>query len=455
MLSTANQAGSAAAAKRRLRRVAGLLGLLSGACSSPSTTPEEEDERGTNLPPVVAITLPTEGAVLQERQSAQLVGAASDPEDGDLSLSIIWTSDRDGTLGVGASVTRLLSRGSHRISATVRDAQGVSAEAIVNIRVNAAPHVTILRPAEDTTVSLGTQLHLVGSGLDAEDGDVTASLAWASDRDGVLGSGGEVNGVLSAGVHSIEVRVVDSSGASSADTVLVTVSTPPAPFLVATINPDGTSDLYRIEASSTGVDVHLGEIRTQSGERPQITDLAQAESGAWFAITFDALYWLDPATAVATRVGPMGHSGVNALAYHDDHTLLAGTVDGTLLAVDQTTGTATTIGRFGQGLVTAGDLAVGPDNALWGAFIGSTVSGSVVGVVDRENGSVTILGSTGLANLWGIRWLDGVLYGVTTDAPDRGRLVRIDSATGAATALRSLGFAASGAGSPPRRPSGR
>ena len=47
-------------------------------------------------------------------------GSASDPEDGDLSNALSWTSDRDGAIGSGAAFTSsALSVGTHQIQASV------------------------------------------------------------------------------------------------------------------------------------------------------------------------------------------------------------------------------------------------------------------------------------------------------------------------------------------------
>src|SRR6185295_4670602 len=61
------------------------------------------------------------------------IGTALDPQQGDISFSLIWSSNVDGALGTGPSFTKVLSPGAHVITAQVTDAQnnvGTSTAAI-------------------------------------------------------------------------------------------------------------------------------------------------------------------------------------------------------------------------------------------------------------------------------------------------------------------------------------
>jgi hypothetical protein len=73
----------------------------------------------------VTITAPPDGSSVAQRDPVTLTGTATDAEDGDLSASLAWVSDRDGVLGTGASVMRSdLSVGLHAITASVTDSGG-------------------------------------------------------------------------------------------------------------------------------------------------------------------------------------------------------------------------------------------------------------------------------------------------------------------------------------------
>ncbi|MGD9050160.1 MAG: Ig-like domain-containing protein, partial [Anaerolineae bacterium] len=56
--------------------------------------------------------------------------------------------------------------------------------------IEAAPVVTITAPLDGATYNEGDSISFAGSANDAEDGDLTASLAWVSDLDGSIGTGG-------------------------------------------------------------------------------------------------------------------------------------------------------------------------------------------------------------------------------------------------------------------------
>ena len=64
-----------------------------------------------------------------------LVASASDFEDGDLSGAIAWSSSLDGDLGIGATVSPVLSVGDHTITASVEDSGGLVDLATVDVSV--------------------------------------------------------------------------------------------------------------------------------------------------------------------------------------------------------------------------------------------------------------------------------------------------------------------------------
>ncbi len=102
---------------------------------------------------------------------------------------------------------------------------------------NTAPVVQISAPANGTTPIAGQSITFTASAIDTEDGDLSASLTWSSDKDGPLGSGANFNSsALSAGLHTITAQVTDSGGLSGSDQIGLTVlATPPGPAKFKTI----------------------------------------------------------------------------------------------------------------------------------------------------------------------------------------------------------------------------
>ncbi|MDX1632758.1 MAG: Ig-like domain-containing protein, partial [Thermoanaerobaculia bacterium] len=90
---------------------------------------------------------------------------------------------------------------------------------------NSAPTVSISNPADGSSFDEGTSVSFSGSASDTEDGDLTSSLAWSSDLDGSIGSGGSFStSGLSVGTHNITASVTDSGGASASDSITVTIN---------------------------------------------------------------------------------------------------------------------------------------------------------------------------------------------------------------------------------------
>jgi len=103
-----------------------------------------------------------------------------------------------------------------------------SAAATVSITVtpvNDTPVVTITSPAAPVTINVGDSQTFTGTASDVENGDVTASLVWVSDRDGTIGNGGSFStSALTAGVHTVTATATDNAGATANDVVVVTVN---------------------------------------------------------------------------------------------------------------------------------------------------------------------------------------------------------------------------------------
>jgi len=88
---------------------------------------------------------------------------------------------------------------------------------------DASPSATIATPADGSAFASGATISFTGSADDAEDGDLTASLAWTSDLDGAIGTGGDVTATLSDGAHVVTASVDDSAGQTASTNVAITV----------------------------------------------------------------------------------------------------------------------------------------------------------------------------------------------------------------------------------------
>jgi subtilisin family serine protease len=93
-------------------------------------------------PPSVSIQSPTTGSNFSAGANITFQATATDPEDGNIAPSLVWTSSRDGQIGTGAGFTRTLTSGNHVITASVTDSGGNSANATTSITVGSASNPT-------------------------------------------------------------------------------------------------------------------------------------------------------------------------------------------------------------------------------------------------------------------------------------------------------------------------
>ncbi len=84
-----------------------------------------------NSPPVATITSPASGASISG--AFTFSGTCRDAEQGDVSSSAQWRSNRDGDIGTGGSFSRTLSTGAHTITMTCTDGPGLTGTATVNV----------------------------------------------------------------------------------------------------------------------------------------------------------------------------------------------------------------------------------------------------------------------------------------------------------------------------------
>lgn len=90
-----------------------------------------------NTAPVVTITAPGQGASFTVGDTINFTGTASDDIDGNISVSLSWSSDIGGVLGTGAGVsTSSLAVGTHAITASVTDSGGLLGTDSITVTIN-------------------------------------------------------------------------------------------------------------------------------------------------------------------------------------------------------------------------------------------------------------------------------------------------------------------------------
>jgi carboxypeptidase T len=92
-----------------------------------------------NQAPSLDITSPASGTTVPFGTPVNAAATATDPESGNLSAAVTWTSSIDGPLGSGAALALDLSVGTHTITAQVTDAGGLGASDAITVTVTPPP----------------------------------------------------------------------------------------------------------------------------------------------------------------------------------------------------------------------------------------------------------------------------------------------------------------------------
>ncbi len=147
----------------------------------------------------------------------------------------------------------------------------------------------------------------------------------------------------------------------------------------------------------------------------------------------DQLYRIDLATGTATAIGAAGFSDIESLALHPHTGVLYGVDDFTnqLVTINPITGAATAIGPLNVAL---SDMGLAFDGA--GSLFMSVDAPQNAFRLNPVTGAATLLGAQG-QQVTGLTWRNGVLFGLGGDNTDN--LVTVNTATGQATAIGSLG----------------
>jgi hypothetical protein len=230
-----------------------------------------------NLPPAVFITAPSYGSLFEEGQTIHFTGSALDPEDGDISATLIWTSNDGGTGGPSDHYDHAFSsQGNYTIVASVTDSGGLTASdsILVHIGPKLPPVVTITSPANGSTFPANSNISFSGKAIDAKDGNLSNILVWT------LGDGTVMNNIASfyhaystPGDFTITASATDSDGlvGSKSITIHIAPGSPP----VVTIDASSTTCVNDQSITLTGYASDAEDLDL-SGD-----DLDWYDSGTW------------------------------------------------------------------------------------------------------------------------------------------------------------------------------
>ncbi len=219
------------------------------------------------MPPTINIVYPYTGYSFVEGEMVQLSVDAFDPETGNVSHAVQWSSSISGQLGTGALVYVQLLPGDQVITATIVDSDNNSATSSVSITVlaNNAPTLNIHSPYAGQTIIEGQVLNAFADAFDVEDGGLIHDVVWTSNIDGEIGTGANIPLILSVGSHVITATVTDMYGKSASQSVTVNVVFNNLPVVIVTSPITGSSTIEGEPLNLTVIatDVEDGTISDQ------------------------------------------------------------------------------------------------------------------------------------------------------------------------------------------------
>jgi serine protease len=185
-----------------------------------------------NVPPSITLSA---GGDVPLNVEVTLNATIFDFEDPFPCCTVTWTSDVDGALGTGTSVTRTFTTlGSRTVTVTATDSQGATSRASLTLTVvNNPPELTLSQPQDGAQVFRTASVTLRGRASDRnEPGEQLACerLEWtssvASDPFPVTGCEAEVV-FATSGARTLTLTATDPQGASDTASVGITVVEPP------------------------------------------------------------------------------------------------------------------------------------------------------------------------------------------------------------------------------------
>jgi len=270
---------------------------------------------GLYLQPIANILSPAPGSgPFSYVDSITFSGVVSDLEDPASSLTLQWSSSRDGLLwnapttndGVTTFVIDDLTNGQHWIRLSAQDPTGFTGIDSVSVTVEPLPpSITIVSPGNQQGFTPGETITFQARVADRETPEAQLTVEWRSDRDGVLDrtppdADGNVSFAttnLTAEQHRVTLRVTDGDGLNGeAEITVVNLVPPPVESIQAmahrgrvTLTWTATSDplfaRYEIHRGATETDIGtlIGTVQ-QADQATYVDALAPLAPSAWYRV---------------------------------------------------------------------------------------------------------------------------------------------------------------------------
>ena len=190
-----------------------------------------------NVNPSCSIVTPSNGASFAPSETVNFIGNVFDTEDEATNLSVVWISDKDGTIGNTTPAadgqvnlnTSSLSPNQHSIQLVVEDRSGGSCTQSISISITGAPIIQSLEITPNPAYT-NTNLQAVVETFDAENDPVSLAYEWHVNTDDV---------------YNTQTPTLNSTYFSKGDNVYVIVT----PSDVGSVGVPVTSDAITIQNS--------------------------------------------------------------------------------------------------------------------------------------------------------------------------------------------------------------
>jgi len=178
------------------------------------------------------------------------------------SFTVRWYDPRSGGALRNGSVTGI-SGGAQRALGNPPDNTTKDWAVLVSVSGAPANQAPAANAGSDQSVidsdGNGSQAVSLNGGASSDSDGTIASWVW---REGstTIATGSSANVTLSVGTHTIVLTVTDDDGATSTDTVVVTVGTSAAPFTLTLINADNEQPIAAFDPMSSGATLALSAL---------------------------------------------------------------------------------------------------------------------------------------------------------------------------------------------------
>lgn len=202
--------------------------------------------------------------------------------------------------------------------------------------------------------------------------------------------------------------------------------------------------LYRLD-TTTLVPTMIGNLTGLVGNE-SLTDLAIDNQNHMLGVSLDNLYTIDAATGAATLIGTIKVNGTMAgftslsfvpnPAGSGDDILVSANGQGDVYQIDTTTAMTTKIGNFGtrgaDKITSSGDLFGVVNFGVYATVkVGTDPNDYLVKVDPTQNWKATLpANDTGVADIFGLGFWGGKIYGFVNVGVDSGKIVQLDAVTG-------------------------